>query len=123
MRLSKIGEIVKDEWLKIPGIRSDMNITIGDYVIMPDHIHAIITVGENQFNVGKNISCGIIRRDAMHCVSTKIFDKPLSEKVNTIKPQSKNLVSIIRGVKSATTTRARGIEPGFTWQIPFYDPV
>jgi len=123
MRLSKIGEIVKDEWLKTSGIRPDMNITIGDYVIMPDHVHAIIIIGENQYNVDKNVSCDIIRRDAMHCVSTKSVDKNSLTEANFFGPQSKNLASIIRGFKSAVTGHARRIEPGFAWQPRFYDHI
>jgi putative transposase len=123
MIFSEIGKIANDEWLRTPEIRADMNITIGDYVIMPDHIHGIITIGENQYNIGKNDHCGVIRRDAMHCVSTKIIDKMLSMEVNSFGPQSKNMASIIRGFKSVVTKRACQIDPGFAWQPRFYDHI
>ena len=123
MILSEIGRIVNDEWLKTPALRPDMNLAIGDYIIMPDHFHGIITIGENQYNIVKNDLCGVIRRDAMHRVSTKISEKIAFMEANTFGPQSKNLASIIRGFKSAVTIRARRIDPGFVWQPRFYDHI
>ena len=38
-------------------------------------------------------------------------------------PQSKNLSSVIRGFKSAVTTRARKIDNAFAWQPRFYDRI
>ncbi|HBE40971.1 MAG TPA: hypothetical protein DDW27_07165 [Bacteroidales bacterium] len=71
MILSEIGICLRDEWLKIPEIRPDMNIIIDEYVIMPDHFHAIIIIGENQYN-NKYIR-NLHRRNAMHGVSTITF--------------------------------------------------
>ncbi len=123
MTLSEIGYILKDEWLKTPVIRFDMNLSIGDYIIMPDHFHAIITIGENKYNAGKNDSCDLIRRDAMHRVSTDSVNNDFPGKIKSFGPQSKNLSSIIRGFKSAVTIRARCIDPGFAWQPRFYDHI
>ncbi len=50
MTLSPIGKIVQSEWLITPQIRPDMNLEIGPYVIMPNHFHAIISIGRNKYN-------------------------------------------------------------------------
>jgi len=50
MEWSEIGIIAKQEWLKTPTIRPDMNIKLYDYIVMPNHFHAIIIIGENQYN-------------------------------------------------------------------------
>lgn len=42
VRLSEIGEIARYEWLRIPAIRS--NVTLDEWVIMPDHLHGIIII-------------------------------------------------------------------------------
>ncbi|MEQ9440067.1 MAG: transposase, partial [Cyclobacteriaceae bacterium] len=43
---------------------------------------------------------------------------------NTFGPQSKNLASIIRGFKSAVTTRARKMgNPHFAWQSRYHDHI
>ena len=50
MLLSGIGKIVDEEWLKTFEMRPDMNLMMGEYVVMPNHFHAIIGIGDNQFN-------------------------------------------------------------------------
>jgi REP element-mobilizing transposase RayT len=99
LNLSELGSVVNSEWLKSPEIRSDMNIKLGEFVVMPNHFHAVLTIGGNNYNThniskvadllrntdckkegnpvcnncGYLVCCGNcdgIRRDAMHCVST-----------------------------------------------------
>jgi REP element-mobilizing transposase RayT len=50
MNLSEIGKTVQAEWLKTPELRPDMNIMLGEYVVMPNHFHGIIVIGENRYN-------------------------------------------------------------------------
>lgn len=50
MYLNELGLITHQEWLKSPTLRPDMNIELGEFVVMPNHFHGIITIGENQFN-------------------------------------------------------------------------
>ena len=51
MNLSEIGDIVEFEWLKTFYLRPDMNLWLGEYIIMPNHFHAIIGIGENKYNI------------------------------------------------------------------------
>ena len=44
MKLSAIGKIIKDEWIKTAQIRQ--NITLDEWIIMPDHIHGIIIIND-----------------------------------------------------------------------------
>ena len=48
MQLSQIGEIVESEWIKTFEMRPDMNLEMDEYVVMPNHFHAIIIIGENR---------------------------------------------------------------------------
>ena len=50
MHLSEIGKIVKTEWVKTVEIRPDMNIELDAFVVMPNHFHGVIIIGENEFN-------------------------------------------------------------------------
>jgi putative transposase len=50
MQLSAIGQIVEAEWTKTPAIRPDMNLELGEFVVMPNHFHGILIIGENEFN-------------------------------------------------------------------------
>lgn len=108
---SNIGAIVAQEWIKTPEIRPDMNLELGEFVVMPNHFHAVIFIGNNPFNSN-------IDRDAMHRVST---DNDIYK--NEFGPQSKNLSSIIRGFKSAVTVQAKKINPDFGWQARFHDHI
>jgi len=110
MHLSEIGKLAHAEWLKTPEIRPDMNLELGSSMVMPNHFHGIITIGENEYNT---------RRDAMHGVSTTTD----TTYKNSFSPQSKNLASIIRGFKSAVTKTARQIHPHFAWQPRFHDHI
>ena len=112
---STIGEVAKNEWLKTAELRPDMNLTLDEFVIMPNHFHGIIFIGENQYNC----------TDAKHCVST---EHPSSRTdamhcVSTFGAQSKNLASIIRGFKMAVTTFARKNNIDFACQERYHDHV
>ncbi|MBO3100023.1 transposase [Gelidibacter pelagius] len=114
MNLSEIGDIVKSEWIKTFDMRPDMNLEMDEYVVMPNHFHAIIGIGENRYNITGTDA--MHRRDAMHCVSTNTG-------TNQFGPQSKNLASVIRGFKIGVTTNARKINPDFAWQSRFHDHI
>ena len=110
--LSEIGGIVKTEWLKTFMLRPDMNLWIGEFMIMPNHFHAIIGIGSNVYNTeNRDAKHG----DAKHRVSTIV--------PNQFGPQSKNLASIIRGFKSSVSILARKTNPDFHWQTRFYDHI
>ena len=110
MHLNEIGQILDSEWHKTPLLRPDMNITLGEFIVMPNHFHGIISIGRNQYNQHDDGG----GRDAMHRVSTVGAQKQFG-------PQSKNLASIIRGIKSSVTIQARRINPDFKWQPGFHE--
>jgi putative transposase len=133
--LSSIGQIAQTEWIKTFEMRPDMNLQMGEYVIMPNHFHAIIIIGENEYNVKRGGEKRLDdherldlspRRDAMHCVSTMHCvptEKKPTPPQNQFGPQSKNLASIIRGFKTGVTKNARLINPDFAWQSRFHDRI
>ena len=113
---TEIGKIAETEWIKTLELRPDMNIEMGEFVVMPNHFHGIIIIGANEYN---GDIAGGNGRDAMHRVSTcDTFADG-----NKFGPQSKNLASILRGYKSAVTTHARKNDIPFGWQSRFHDHV
>jgi putative transposase len=110
---SILGDVFNDEWEKTPSIRPDMNLGLGEYVVMPNHFHAILIIGKNEYNNGID---GFNCRDVMHDVST-------IKTMNQFGPQSKNLASVMRGFKSAVTTYARKNNIEFDWQPRFHDHI
>ncbi len=132
VELSEIGKIASDELQTTPEIRKDMKVTLGEFVIMPNHIHCIIIIGENEYNTNrKNAMCCDNNcrdamqnncRDAMHG-DNNCRDATHGVSTNKFGPQSKNLPSIIRGFKSAVTKRAKIITPNFSWQRNYYEHI
>jgi REP element-mobilizing transposase RayT len=127
MQLNEIGKIVKNEWVKTFEMRPDMNLQMGEFVIMPNHFHAIIIIGDNEYNTQRDTQ-RTQRRDAMHCVSTPATaNTTANTNTNVTKnkfgPQSKNLASIVRGFKIGVTKNARKIHADFGWQSRFHDHI
>jgi len=128
MILNELGEKVQEEWIKSIKIRPDMNLELGEFIVMPNHFHAVIIIGENKYNTNIGMENGDgygDGRDAMHRVSTG--NRPIftsNQQKNQFGSQSKNLASIIRGFKSAVTTYSKkhGIS-GFQWQERYHDNV
>ena len=101
MQLTELGNICEREWIKTPDIRPDMNLTLDAFIVMPNHFHGIIVIGDNQFNADENaIQIG-----------------------GLFAPQAKNLASILRGFKSAVTSHARKCKIVFDWHTRFHDHV
>ena len=99
-------------------MREDMNLQMDEYVIMPNHFHAIIIIGENKYNTSIDSKFDPQCRDAMHCVCTEDGNN-----TNRFGSQSKNLASIIRGFKIGVTRDARKIHADFMWQTRFHDHI
>ena len=102
MILNKYGQIAKSEWVKTNTIRK--NMSIGEYIIMPDHIHGIIII---------NNKC----RGTVHRAPTyEKFGKPVSNSVPTI----------IRYYKGAVTKRInilRNTVGAIIWQRNYYEHI
>ncbi|MEL6557413.1 MAG: transposase [Bacteroidota bacterium] len=123
MILSDIGKIVESEWLKTFDMRPDMNLGMGEFVVMPNHFHAVISIGKNEYNSPGKAQC-------IPDVETQCIASPHQEESpkNKFGPQSKNLASIIRGFKTGVTVNARALGqnnvlPVFAWQSRYHDHI
>jgi REP element-mobilizing transposase RayT len=100
MVLSELGEVAKIELLKTVEMRPQMNLCLEEFIVMPDHVHVLITIGLNHENI--NLTGNV---------------------KNEFKPQSNNLASIIRGFKSAVTQYSRVYRLNFEWQSRYHDVI
>ena len=91
MNLSKEGIVANEIWKKTPEICS--NVQLGEFIIMPDHMHAIVKF-------------------------TRI--NPRGEKTQIYGKVSQCLSSLVRGYKSAVTSNIRKFNPHFHWQSRFH---
>ncbi|MBN9349166.1 MAG: hypothetical protein J0H55_00640 [Chitinophagaceae bacterium] len=115
MALNGLGYYVQLEWIKSPEIRPDMNLELGEFVVMPNHFHGIVIIGENEFNKQD----GVVETQ---CIAS-LPRRPTIPPTNKFGPQSKNLGSIMRGFKSSVTTHSKILNVDFGWQARFHDHI
>ena len=92
MLLNELGEIIKEEWENTPLIRT--NISLGAYIIMPYHFHAILHID--------------------HQITNKEDYIP-----NQFKSPTQTIGAIIRGFKGATTNRIKRLNSIRTGESQF----
>ena len=80
MLLNEFGELVKNEWQKTGIIRP--NIVIDAFVVMPNHLHGIIIITDN--DNGHSRYSRDSRRDTLQRVSTTITITITITDTNTI---------------------------------------
>ena len=106
IHLNSFGKIVEKEWKKTESMR--FNVNLDEYIIMPNHIHGIIQIVENDD----------YRRGTMHRAptTTEQFGKPVNNSIPTI----------IRSFKSTVTKQINEMRntPGIRiWQRNFWEHI
>ena len=102
-----------------------MNIQLGEFVIMPNHFHGIISIGRNRYNAfddtdNDNLD---VRTHCNASPQQEASPHQARTRQNKFGPQSKNLAAIIRGLKGSVTKQARQIKADFAWQARFHEHV
>ncbi|MBI5953602.1 MAG: transposase [Chloroflexi bacterium] len=103
MMLNEIGEIVREEWERTAAVRH--NVELGEYVIMPNHVHGILVFVDN--------GVGATRRVA-----------PTTTTSQTLQPGS--LGAIMAQFKSIVTKRINGLQNVSgrpIWQRNYYEHI
>jgi len=110
MHLSRIGEIVAEEWQNTPKVRP--SVQMDEWIVMPNHIHGIIVITDAVEKFRQNVSVE----------QQETFHRNVSTNPSRLKPRS--VGAIIGQIKSICTKRisAEGFE-GFDWQERFWDEI
>ena len=109
MQLSSVGIIADILWHEIRHHAKD--ITLGDYIIMPNHVHGIIILEKS----------GPDARAPMQ-QTTSLSPRTIGQQ--RFQNQGKNTISSIVGsYKSAVTKHARRLGFEFGWQPRFHDHI
>jgi putative transposase len=136
MFLNDIGKIIYDEWYKSEKMRP--NIILDEFIIMPNHIHGIIIINNDNVETHSNASL------PNHNANQKINDVSGNNSNNNIltdndnvnethsnaslpnnnTTKKNNLSNIIRGFKSSSTKliHISGFN-NFAWQPRFYEHI
>jgi len=102
MHLSKIGRIADSQWKEVPSHYD--NVTIDDFIVMPDHVHAIMNI------FGPKKPPRFITREA-----------PLRQPLSS--PEATSLSNVIRQYKAGVTRWCSGAGLPFAWQPGFHDSI
>lgn len=123
VHLSQVGVIADILWHEIPNHASF--VKLGDFVVMPNHIHGILILDkpDNDLGITKQTA------ETMHASSLHVSSLPVSKKTTKneqmakISPKPNSVSTIIRSYKSAVTKHANrlGLENG--WQSRFHDHI
>ena len=105
MALNEYGRIARDEWIRAGELRP--NVKTDAFVVMPNHIHGIVVIGDNDY-----------RRGTMHRAPTKTerFGKPVAG----------SLPTIVRCYTAAVTrhiNRLRNTPGAKLWQRNYWEHV
>jgi putative transposase len=140
MQLSHTGVLADILWYQLP--YHAKNVELGAFVVMPNHIHGILILKND--NTQKNHSIGPIV-ETLHATSlpletlksletsetskmsrtTESCENPTdkNEKMSEISPKSNSISTIIRSYKSAVTKNAHRLGIEFQWQARFHDHI
>jgi REP element-mobilizing transposase RayT len=98
--LSKLGKIVRKEWMRSAQIRKELEIHEDEFVVMPNHIHGIVWI------------------------KSEGFVKPEVETRPEFKRKPKSLGTFIAGFKSSVSRIARQeLDITNIWQRNYYEHV
>lgn len=134
MILTEIGQLAYQFWKEIPDHFS--SIELGNFVIMPNHVHGILTIHGYNKNIiwdgNKPASSSISFVETLQCnVSTNDMDdkndnndsKSKNEKMSKISPKPGSISTIIRSYKSVVTKHSKQFDSNFAWQSRFHDHI
>jgi putative transposase len=118
MKLSKLGEIAREEWVVTATIRD--NVELGEWVIMPDHLHGILFLfAHNTLGVSRSSHTRTV------CVRGAESTVP-TQKESFGMPVSGSIPTIIRSYKAVVTKRINALRDTplkKVWQRGFFDHV
>ncbi|KAF2511340.1 transposase [Flavobacterium foetidum] len=121
MVLSEVGIIADILWYQIPSHHK--NVELGDFVVMPNHIHGILII-DKQLDNANDVGMDFVQTGhALSQQSTEISSEsnPGSQRFQNI---GKNTISSIVGsYKSAVTKHANRLGYPHQWQKLFYDNI
>ncbi len=124
MILSPTGVVADILWHEIPNHSSF--VELGDFVVMPNHIHGILIlnkpIGVRGHDDGDGGGHGHV--ETLHATTLQPNQQPpKNEKMAEISPKSGSVSAILRSYKSAVTKHANRLELPNGWHVRFHDHI
>ena len=108
MCISDAGAIAHQLWEEIP-IHFPF-VRLGEFIIMPDHMHGILTLDPSD-------SVVFGERPLL------VDSNPINQRMSNISPMRGSLGSVIRSYKSGVSKEIHKIHPDFRWQSLYHDRI
>lgn len=114
MNFTPAGEWANKFWQEIPD--HFPHVSLGEHVIMPNHIHGILVIGNRKVSECSTDECKDV---ACHFSSPQLNTKNMS----AISPKPGSLPVILRSYKSAVSRIVHTFLPDFNWQERYHDRI
>ena len=128
---SEIGTMAEKYWMEIP--HHFPYIELGNFVIMPNHVHGILIIDKNvktlQCNVSENESTVQTLQSTVQTLQSTVqtlhcnVSTNKNQQMANISPKSGTISAIVRSYKSVVTKNAHFIHADFGWQPRFHDHI
>lgn len=125
MKLSEIGQYANNQLENVSAHYQYAEIPL--WVVMPNHIHAIVIIKQELDNVK---SCNVVARndstdDSTTNPTNHLQNNPIdkNEYMSSLSPKKNTLSVVIRGIKSSITKFANEHSLAFAWQTKYYDRI
>ena len=127
MYLNEIGTFANNCWAEIPD--HFQNTTLGEFVVMPNHVHGIIIIDKPAVETGHALSPDenktyndLPEEDSLTNETGHALSLPTIH--FRFRNQGKNTISAMVGsFKSAVTKLSRSVNKKFEWQTRFHDHI
>jgi putative transposase len=115
MHLNEIGKLAEQYWLEIAVHFS--YIELGNFVIMPNHVHGILIIDNPLSSVASDVV------ETRQCLVSTDTNKKTIGQMRFQNQGKGTLSSIVGSYKSVVTKNAHYINSGFAWQSRFQDHI
>ena len=119
MKLSEVGEIVRQEWYRSAEIRKEIQLFDDEFMVMPNHGHGIIWI------VDISVGADGVRLDDGVRLGPGAYHAPQPMRPNaSLRRAPHSLGSFMAGFKASVTSRARNeYQMTGIWQRNYYDHI
>lgn len=124
VQLSPIGEIVQEQWEKLPSHFS--NVLLDAYVIMPNHIHGILVITERTARKDKafekHSNPNVFRSNAMP-IPSRAGSNALPSKVGSQPGSVPAMVQNFKSITSRMINKHRNTPGATIWHRNYYEHI
>lgn len=131
MQLNTAGLIAEQCWAEIPN--HFPNTSIGEFVVMPNHVHGILVIDEKMIVERAPLSSSVATHNyaSLHAtinptmppIGESVNENPKNEYYQNLSAPAKSVSTIMRAYKSAVTVKSKPMNSEFGWQSRFYDHI